>query len=257
MEQLRLALAGLLSGLIGLSLGLLGGGGSILAVPVLVYVAGLPAAAAVATSLALVGATSLWAALLHAREGRVDARAALLFGGSGAAGAGAGSLLTPMVSARTLLLLFGAVTIAAGARMLRAGSGGTSAPPATPAARGSVATLLLAGAAVGVVTGFLGVGGGFLVVPALVLVAGLPMRTAVGTSLVVISLNTGAGLLGHLGGGGLRPGLTASLTLAALAGAFAGERLSRRATPAGLRRAFAALVLLVGAGVVVKNLLAP
>jgi len=236
-----------LAALIGLSLGLLGGGGSILAVPVLVYVAGQEPAAAVATSLAVVGATSLIAALDHAHAGRVDLRAAVAFGVTGALGALGGARLTPLVPPRTLLLLFALLMLVVGSLMLRPGGGpvpGRRHPLAVP----------VAGLGVGVLTGFLGVGGGFLIVPALVLLARLEMPRAVGTSLLVIAINAAAGLLGQAGREPPPLGLTAAFTGIAVAGALAGSRLAGRVSPARLRRGFAALVILVGIALVVRNL---
>lgn len=245
------ALALALALLIGLSLGLLGGGGSILAVPVLVYVAGLAPVTAVPVSLAAVGATSLVAAAVHAREGRVAPRAALLFGGAGALGAAAGARLTPHLPPPVLLLSFAVVMLAAGLRMVtvrRAGSPGRPRP-ARPLATAA------AGLAVGVLTGLLGVGGGFLAVPALVLVAGLPMPQAVGTSLVVVALNALGGLLSHAGHASF-PGREAALFAgASIAGALAGARLTGGISPDRLRRAFGAVVLLVGAAVGARNAL--
>jgi len=171
-------LALILSGAIGVSLGLLGGGGSILAVPVLVYVAGVEARDSVAMSLAIVGSTSLVGSLLHGREGRLDLRVAALFGGAGILGAYFGAGLTHFVSGGTLLLLFAALMLVVAAAMLMRKDRG--AAEAGERHEGKLPYTLAAGLAVGVLTGFLGVGGGFLVVPALVLFAGLPMRLAVG-----------------------------------------------------------------------------
>jgi uncharacterized membrane protein YfcA len=243
-----------LAALIGLSLGLLGGGGSTLAVPVLVYVAGLDARSAVGVSLAVVGATSLVAALAQARAGRVRARAALLFAGAGMPAAWAGSSLTALVSGRALLLAFGAFMVAVALVMLRPQAAPDESSSRRPARAAVVAG---AGALVGLLTGFLGVGGGFLVVPALVLLARLPMHEAVGTSLAVIAANSAAGFVGHLGGGGLPMGVVVWFTAVSIAGALAGTRLGGRLAPHRLRRVFALLVLAVGAAVVAANLAAP
>ena len=240
-----LALA--LSSLIGVSLGLLGGGGSILAVPVLVYVAGLDPHAAVGSSLAIVGATALVGGLVHARHGRADLRAAAMFAGAGMLGAPLGSLAAPLVSGRTLLLLFASLMHVVSALMLRGRPSARAAGGRRPAA------VLAAGFGVGALTGFLGVGGGFLIVPALVLLGGLPMRLAVGTSLLVIAINSAAGFLGHLGEGGAGAVLTGAFTLASVLGAFAGQRLAGRLSPDSLRTAFGLLVLLLGGFLLVKS----
>lgn len=246
--QLLLALA--LSTLIGVSLGLLGGGGSILAVPVLVYVAGVDVHAAIGMSLAVVGTTALVGGLVHARAGRVDLKAAALFGGSGMLGAPLGAQATHAVSPRVLMLLFAGLMIAVGGLMLRAGRRG-----GPPASRRHPVAVPAAGFGVGLLTGFLGVGGGFLIVPALTLLAGLPIHAAVGTSLLVIAANSAAGLAGHVGRGEVPLGLTAAFTAAAAAGALVGVRLAGVLEPGRLRRAFAVFVILVGLLLLARNAL--
>jgi len=248
--SLHLVVAVALSTLIGVSLGLLGGGGSILAVPLFVYVAGVDAHSAIGMSLAVVGATSLVGTVVHARAGRVDARAAVLFGALGMVGAAIGAHASHAASGRTLLLLFAALMIGVGGLML------ADRQPAAPRARPRFSQLAVPGAGfvVGLLTGFLGVGGGFLVVPALTLLAGLPMHTAVGTSLLVIALNCAAGLAGHLRAGDVPLEPTVAFTLAAVAGAIAGVRLSGALDARQLRRAFAAFVVVVGVALLVANL---
>lgn len=246
----NLTLSLLLGGVTGCSLGLFGGGGSILAVPVLVYVTRVAPAAAVPMSLAIVGATSLTASLAHWRSGRVRGRVALAFGGAGVAAAFVGARFTHLVSGRLLMLLFAALMTLAGAWMLL-GRRLVGATQARPQARWLHA--VLAGAGVGAVTGFLGVGGGFLVVPALIAFAGLDMRTAVGTSLLVIAINSAAGFLGHLGDGHLDLGLIAALTAVAAVGAFAGERAARHLSVARLRQGFALFVITVGLAIATRT----
>jgi hypothetical protein len=247
---LHVAAALALSTLIGLSLGLLGGGGSTLAVPVLVYVAGVDVHAAIGMSLAVVGSTALVGGTIHARAGRVDGRTAALFGGAGMAGAPLGAQATHAVAPRVLLLLFAALMLVVGGLMLRQRVG--RGPLARPPRRAPVAG---AGFGVGLLTGFLGVGGGFLIVPALTLLAGLPIHAAVGTSLLVIALNCAAGLAGHLGRGEVPLGLTAAFTMASALGALAGVRLAVALDPLRLRRAFAVFVVLVGLLLLVQNAL--
>lgn len=247
--HLLLALA--LSTLIGLSLGLLGGGGSILALPVLVYVARVDVHAAIGMSLAIVGGTALVGGLVHARAGRVDLRAGALFGIAGMIAAPLGARATHLVAPRLLLLLFAALMLGVGTLMLRGGGEiRTRLRPPRLAAP-------LAGLLVGLLTGFLGVGGGFLIVPALTLLAGLELPAAVGTSLLVIAANSAAGLAFHLGQGEMPAGLTGALTLAAVAGALAGVRLSSGLQPARLRRGFALFVILVGLALLARNAIAP
>jgi len=242
-----------LATLIGLSLGLLGGGGSILAVPILVYVAGVDPRDAVGMSLAIVGATSLVAGFLHRRSGQADARLAAVFGVLGVAGSWAGAHLTRSVRPDLLLVLFSLVMLAAGGAMLvrrRADVAGAHFPSRSPRA----AVLVPVALGLGLVTGFLGVGGGFLIVPALVVLGRLPMRMAVGTSLFVIASNSAAGYVAHLGEGTSRFALTASFAAAAILGSIAGERLARRAPAPALRTGFGWVVLALGAAVLVKNL---
>ena len=239
-----------LSSLVGMSLGLLGGGGSILAMPILVYVAHVDPHAAVPMSLAMVGTTSLLAAAMHRTEQRIEGKTALLFAGVGAVGAAAGARLTFLVAPATLLTIFGALMLVVGAWMY---FGGTSRVSAGPARR-SFARIVAAAAIVGVLTGFLGVGGGFLIVPALVLFAGLEMPVAVGTSLVVIAANSAAAFASHASRTSFDVSQTLAFTAAASAGAWGGFRLVGRLSPARLRRAFAVAVVAVGMFVVYKNL---
>jgi uncharacterized membrane protein YfcA len=247
----HLLIAIVLSALIGVSLGLLGGGGSILAVPLLVYVAQIDVRTAIGMSLAVVGATSLGGAAVHARGGRVDLKAALLFGGAGMVAAPIGAQVTHMVPPRALLVLFATLMIVVGALMLRARRPpSTSTPPPPRRLR-----VVGAGLGVGLLTGFLGVGGGFLIVPALTLFAGLPIRTAIGTSLLVIALNAAAGLAGHIRHGGLPLELTLAFSAAAVVGVVFGVKLSAGLAPVQLRRAFAAFVVLIGLSLLVTNLL--
>jgi uncharacterized protein len=244
------ALALLLSIPVGLSLGLLGGGGSTLAVPLLVYVGGVPPADAIGMSLAIVAVTSLVAALLHARTGGVAWRAAALFAPAGAAGALAGAQLTYLVAPEVLLALFGLLLLAIGLLMLlRTGARAGRRAAACSAEPRGIAVILAAGAAVGVLTGFLGVGGGFLIVPALLVLCRLDMKRAIGTSLVVIASNSAAGLVGHLGHEHIDAAATALFVGFATAGAFAGHALAGRTRGDRLQRGFAGLVLAVGGAV--------
>jgi uncharacterized membrane protein YfcA len=218
-------------------------------VPILIYVAGVPAQQAVGMSLVLVGVTSLLAGLVHRHAGRVDLRAAAGFGLAGVLGAPLGAQLTPRVSPALLLTLFAVLMLMVGTLMLR-GLG----EPGAPAQRRPAALVLAAGWGVGLLTGFLGVGGGFLVVPALALLVRLPMPVAVGTSLPVIALNCAAGFAGHLGHGLPPLGLTAGFTSVAVIGSLLGARLSGRLSASRLRRAFAVLVLLLALLLLAHNL---
>jgi uncharacterized membrane protein YfcA len=236
----------LLSGVIGLSLGIFGGGGSILAVPMLVLVTQLAPAAAVGTSLAMVGTTSLIASYAHHRRGQVKFNVALLFGLSGVVTAFLGAKLTGLVSGSVIMRAFAALMLLVGVGMLFSKGRMGTAKANAPRGRSRPMASVLAGAVVGLVTGFLGVGGGFLVVPALIAFAGLDMREAVGTSLLVIAINSAAGFVGHLGGGQLNAGLITLLTTAAVVGALAGERVARQVSTTKLRRGFGLIVIVVG-----------
>lgn len=230
--------------LIGVSLGLLGGGGSILTVPLLVYVAGMPAKEAIATSLLVVGVTSAAATIGHARAGRVQWRTGLVFGVAGMAGAYAGGRVAEFIPGTVLLVAFAVMMVATGAAMLR-GRRGVDAERAHGAL--PVGRVVLDGLVVGLVTGLVGAGGGFLVVPALALLGGLPMPVAVGTSLLVIAMKSAAGLAGYLSSVQIDWGLAALVTTAAVVGSLVGGRLAGRISPEHLRLGFGWFVLVMAA----------
>jgi uncharacterized protein len=240
----------LLSAAIGLSLGLIGGGGSIITMPVLVYVIGVDAHQAVGMSLAVVGLTSLISAGMHYRRGTLDLKAGANFGASGIFGAYFGSRLTYLVSPAALLLSFAALMLIIAVMMLVRKQSDKDA--ARPHER-SAARAMLAGLVVGGLTGFLGVGGGFLVVPALVLFGGLTMKDTIGTSLLVITINCVAGLIGHLQYGGFDFRIAGLVTALAAGGAVVGTALSYRTSPAVLRNWFAVFVITVALFLVAKN----
>lgn len=183
----------LLAALIGVSLGLLGGGGSILVVPVFVYVLGFGAKEAIAMSLAVVGLTSLFGAYGHWRAGNVDLRVALIFGAVAMAGTYLGARVAVFFSGAAQLILFAGAMIAAAVFMFRDRTPGAEdvdgeAIYSNTSKRMSLKLIVPEGLAVGVLTGLVGVGGGFLIVPALVLLGKVPMKVAVGTSLLVIAM---------------------------------------------------------------------
>ena len=240
----------LLAVLVGLSLGLLGGGGSILTVPLLVYVAGLETREAIATSLLVVGVTSSVAAISHARSGRVQWRTGLWFGAAGMVGAYAGGRLGEHVPGGLLLTAFAVMMTATAVAMIRGRRGAPQeANDTLPVGR-----VLLHGGAVGLTTGIIGAGGGFLIVPALTLLGGLSMPVAVGTSLLVIAMNSAAGLGGHLTSVDLDWGLAAMVTAAAVGGSLVGGRLAGRISADRLRRAFGWAILAMAAVVFVEEL---
>lgn len=260
---MTLALAVAAGVLIGLSLGALGGGGSILAVPVLVHLLGQGPAEATTGSLVVVGVTSLVGALTARRSGSVLLGRGVAFGLVATGGAVLGALASTLVSGEVLLAAFAALMLVVGAlmltRLLGTRGGGPGAGEVIPVAEPVITfvptftchcpravKVLVTATVVGALTGFLGVGGGFLVVPALVLALGLSMRHAVGTSLVVITV-TSAVALAVRAGADVRPdwGAVLALTVASALGAVAGARIAARVDTARLQAAFTALVLVV------------
>ena len=242
-----------LAAVIGLSLGLLGGGGSILTVPVLVYVLAVPAKLAIAMSLPVVGVTSAISAGVHWRLGNVRVTTALGFGVLAMIGAFAGAKLSVLLSGAAQLALLGAVMLAASGSMLRRRRVEAPAPLLSPAAPARAAVLAPVALAVGVLTGIVGIGGGFLVVPALVVLARVPMREAVGTSLLVIAMNSAAGFAGYVGTVMFDWGFLAGFTAAAVAGALVGTSLAARVLGETLKRAFGLFLLCMGAFVLFQN----
>lgn len=237
--------------LVGLSLGLLGGGGSILVVPLLTYIGGLDPKEAIATSLFVVGATSLVSLVGHARKGNVQWRTGLIFGAAGMVGAFLGGLAGGYIPGTVLMVAFAIMMIATAGAMIkgRKDRDGQSNDHHHPLWR-----ILLDGLVVGAATGLVGAGGGFLVVPALVLLAGLPMTAAVGTSLLVIAMKSFAGLGGYLTSVSLDWPLVAAVTTAAIAGSFVGVRLTSVVPEKALRKGFGFFVLLMGAFVLSQEL---
>jgi hypothetical protein len=225
---------------IGLSLGLLGGGGSILTVPALVYLIGQTPQVAVTTSLAIVGANSMMGAFIHRNQGTLNWRVALVFGGVGMVVSYFSAGLSKAFPPNLLLVTFAGLMLAIGI-LLVTRSGADQQTQA--AASISLRKAILSGAVVGVLTGILGVGGGFLIVPALVMLVGLPFHQAVGTSLLVIAMNSLAGFLGHLSGIQLNLVLISIFVIAGLAGTFVGARLAQRLDATLLRRLFAVFVI--------------
>jgi uncharacterized membrane protein YfcA len=247
-----LALNLLLGFAIGLSLGLLGGGGSILTVPALVYLVGQTPQAAVTTSLAIVGANSVLGAYFHNLKGTCNWRVALVFGGAGMATAYFAAGLSSLFSPAMLMIAFAVLMLVVGGVMLAQKPGREEAEQCR---RPRWPVVIAGGAAVGLLTGVLGVGGGFLIVPALVLLVGMPMSQAVGTSLIVIAVNSFAGLAGHLDTPGFNLRLTLIFVAAGLAGTFAGSRLGYRLPAQKLRKAFAVFVIILAIFLLADHLL--
>ncbi len=225
---------------IGGSLGLLGGGGSILTVPALVYLVGQTPQVAVTTSLAIVGANSALGAFFHRSQGTLNWRVALIFGGTGMVVSYLAAGLSKLFSPNMLMVAFALLMLAVGVMLVRQKSFLHHTRSTDDL---KVWKVLAGGATVGLLTGILGVGGGFLIVPALVMLVGMPMHHAVGTSLVVITMNSLAGFLGHLSGITLDLPLIVVFITAGVLGTYAGAQLGRRLNPALLRKAFALFVI--------------
>lgn len=260
---MRGLLASPLGFLVGLSLGALGGGGSILAVPVLVYAAGQDPKAATATSLLLVGTAALVGMGDHWRAGRVRVATGLVFGLTGIGGSLAGSAANRHVDPDLLLLAFSGLVCLAAWRMLtgcptctkvgesaelgRRREGGTTMATLvrTRPELGTVLTVLVAGTAVGFLTGLFGVGGGFVIVPALALGLKLPMPQAIGTSLLVIAVNSAVALAARLATTTVEWGITLPFTVAAVAGVLTGGRVADRIDAQRSLRWFAGLLVAV------------
>ena len=245
-----IALGYALALLIGVFLGLLGGGGSILTVPVLHYVLGYGVKDAIPMSLVVVGLTSGFGAINHARVGTVRWRTALGFGPPAIVGAILGAELGLRVEATTQLTVFAVVMLLAAVSMLRGGAGEKARPAG---ARHPLPLITLVGALVGVLTGFVGVGGGFLYVPALALLAGLAMKEAIGTSLVLILLSCAAGLVrywGHLQFDWRAIALFSGL---AFVGVAVGSRLVPYLSQRALKKGFAFFLLAMGAVVLLSG----
>jgi uncharacterized membrane protein YfcA len=267
--------------LIGLALGALGGGGSILTVPALVYLLDQSPHAATTGSLLIVGVTALVGMAVHWRAGRVRVGQGLVFGVLGVAGSYLGTRLSASVDPNVLLTAFAVLMLLAASAMLqrsrkrndpadlprnnspaetprRPASATTTCPVPSPTARFTTCRamkVIAAASVVGLLTGFFGVGGGFVIVPALVLALGFDMPVAVGTSLLVIAINSAAALAARLGSHTqLDWPLLGLFTLAAIAGSFAGNRVASRVDAAKLTVAFTVLLVGVAAYTAARSL---
>jgi uncharacterized membrane protein YfcA len=237
-----------LAAFVGLSLGALGSGGSIITTPLLVYVARVPPANAVGMSLVIVGATSFVGVMLHRRRGNVAVKPMLLFALTGTVGSFLGSAGTHLLSRKALMLLFSTIMLVVGRTIWR-GAGKNI----QKARYRGVSQCLLAGFCVGLLTGFLGVGGGFLIVPALILFAGLETRVAAGTSLGIISCNCVTGLLGQLRFVRMDWPLLSGFLVFALAGMLAGTKLSGRISEQRLRRTLSVTIIVLAIAIGFEN----
>ncbi|MFC9530506.1 MULTISPECIES: sulfite exporter TauE/SafE family protein [unclassified Streptomyces] len=253
-----LILALVAGAVVGLALGGLGGGGSVLAVPALIYLLGFTPVAATTASLIIVTLTSISSLAAHARDGNVRWRPGLLFAAAGIGPAMLGGLVAGHIPATALTIAFSVTAALAAWRMLRPGrpaqdpvqgSPAQDRPVRPPRAAGS-------GAGLGAVTGVLGVGGGFLAVPALVGVLGLRMKTAVGTSLLVIVINSLAALATRTStADSLDWAVIAPFTAAAILGAWDGKRLAAKISGNRLQHVFAYVLLAVAAFMLLDSLI--
>jgi uncharacterized membrane protein YfcA len=259
------ALAG---GMTGIMLGLFGSGGAIIIVPALLYLLHLDSKQAIAMGLGIVALTATVSALDNWRRGNVNLKVASVFGLFGMAGTYAGARLGAEVPAALQLGLFAVVMYAAAWRMLRGGAPKAPADASDRAPHGSqpvadrnpfvghrLGRIALVGVAVGILAGLVGVGGGFLIVPALVLLSGIPMKQAVGTSLAIVALNSYAGFAGYLGTVPMDYPLLGAFAAITIAGSLVGTRLAHRFSHDGLKRAFGMFLPLVATYILVKSVL--
>ncbi len=255
---LMILLGYILAALVGLSLGLIGGGGSILTVPIFVYVVGLDPKLAIAISLPVVGTVSLVGAIGHWRAGNVDLRMAALFGVIAMLGAYGGSRLAVFFTGAAQLALLAVVMLAASASMFRSARQSRRAPAPADDTKGGAhrmafSALIPVALGVGLLTGVAGIGGGFLVVPALVVLGRVAMKQAIGTSLLVIAMNSAAGFAGYVGRIDIPWEFVLSFTAVAIGGILVGTRLVRFVSAAGLKQAFAVFVLVMGGFILYRN----
>jgi uncharacterized membrane protein YfcA len=242
----------------GIVLGLFGSGGSIIALPALMYLLGIEAKSAIAMSLGIVAVTATLSAWDHWRRGNVDVRVALVFGIFGIAGTFAGAKVGVMMPVALQLVLFALVMYAAAWKMLkpallpqRVGINGLPLPERPAEARmGHVAAH---GIGVGVLTGVVGVGGGFLIVPALALLSGLPMKLAIGTSLAIVAAKSYAGFFGYLGALPVDWTTMGAFTAVTIVGSFAGTRLAQRVSQDMMKQSFGCFLVVVASYILIKS----
>ena len=249
---------------IGISLGLMGGGGSVLAVPILVYVMGISPKPAIAMTLFIVAFVSLIGVIPHQKQGNINLKTAFMFGSATMLGAFGGARIAnlPFITGTIQMILFALMMILAAGFMIY-----KSFKPTVKSAKNNLDLslypqpvykycwlwMMSEGLGVGLLTGLVGVGGGFAIVPALVLLGNTPIKEAIGTSLLIITLNSVAGFLGYLGSVPLNWNLMATFTLAASLGTFGGAYLSQFVNPKQLQRGFGYFLLIVASFILFQN----
>ncbi len=237
--------------LIGASLGLLGGGGSILTVPVLVYLLKMDPKTSIALSLAIVGTTSLVGVFTHFRNGNVSFKTIRVFAPITMLGAFLGAKVAAFIPANIQLIIFGIIMLSSSVIMIK---GRKESEEADEEESASIIALGLSGLAVGMISGIVGVGGGFLIVPALVILARLPMKQAVGTSLAVISLSSLTGFTGYIGTLVIPWGFLATFIALASVGIIIGTKLVAYISQQKLKKAFGYFLIVMAIFVLYKNL---
>lgn len=264
--ELLVIIGYLSSVLIGISLGLIGGGGSILTVPVLVYLIGTDPVTATAYSLFVVGAASLVGSYDYFKKGLVNIKTALIFGAPAIAAVYfTRKVMVPMIPEELftvgdfvftknigVMVLFAILMIAASVSMIR---GRKDAEESTEEQKFNYPLILGEGIIVGVLTGLVGAGGGFLIIPALVVLSKLPMKQAVGTSLVIIAAKSLIGFLGDVANREIDWTFLLSFTAIAVVGIFVGSALSNKISGAKLKPAFGWFVLIMGVFILGKSLI--
>lgn len=250
----------LLAACIGLSLGLIGGGGSVLALPILVYVMGVPVKSAIAMTLVIVGTVSILGVIPHWRGHNISGKTALLFGSTTTLGSFLGARIAtlPFITDTVQMTLFASTMLLAAIFMVRRGSQPVASDNSLilypqPVCQYCWLWLITEGLGVGVLTGLVGVGGGFAIVPALVLLGKVPMKKAIGTSLLIIICNSITGFLGYVGSVPLDGHLMLSFIMAASLGTIPGAYFAQFISAQKLQKAFGYFLLVVAAVVLTQN----
>ena len=249
---------------IGISLGLMGGGGSVLALPTLVYVMGIPPKSAVAMTLVIVGTVSVIGMIPHWRQGNVNFKTAFIFGSATMLGAFTGARIAtlPFITGTLQMLLFAVMMFLAAGLMIRRSMKATQKKPPEkpilelypqPICKYCWLWLVSEGLGVGILTGLVGVGGGFAIIPALVILGNVPMKEAIGTSLLIIAANSVSGILGYWGQVDLDGQIIFSFIIAAGLGTVVGAYLSKYIDGKKLQKYFGYFLLTVATFILFQN----